>query len=142
MDKINWLPALFSRLTLAWIFIESGWGKLHHLDKITEYFTKIVTDHAGKVVKSEYWGLRSLSYKIKKNRKGHYVLLGLDAPADAVNELERQFKLHEDVMRSLTVRVDEISKEASAVLRQPERQQENRYSDTGRQFDSRRRSDA
>lgn len=91
------------------------------VDKITEYFTKVVNDHAGKVVKNEYWGLRSLAYKIKKNRRGHYVLLYLDAPADAVNELERQFKLHEDVMRSLTIRVDEISQEPSAVYRQSDR---------------------
>lgn len=88
------------------------------VDKITEYFTKVVSEHAGKVVKSEYWGLRSLAYKIKKNRKGHYVLLYVDAPADAVNELERQFKLHEDVVRSLTIRVDEISNEPSAIHRQ------------------------
>jgi len=91
------------------------------VEKITEYFTRVVSDHAGKVVKNEYWGLRSLAYKIKKNRRGHYVLLYLDAPADAINELERQFKLHEDVIRSLTVRVEEISQEPSPAYRQVDR---------------------
>tara|TARA_B100001564_G_scaffold348443_1_gene350362 strand:+ start:240 stop:704 length:465 start_codon:yes stop_codon:yes gene_type:complete len=87
------------------------------VEKITEKFSKVVDDHGGKVIKNEYWGLRSLAYKIKKNRKGHYVMLCLDAPADAVNELERQYKLSEDIIRNLTIKVDEISNEPSAPLR-------------------------
>ncbi len=86
------------------------------VEKISEYFTKIVGEHNGKILKNEYWGLRNLAYKIKKNRKGHYVLLGVEGSVDTVNELNRQFKLHEDVIRSLTIRVDEIDQEPSVIL--------------------------
>lgn len=86
------------------------------IDRLTQEFSDIVKENKGKVVKSEYWGLRTLAYLINKSRKGHYVMLGLDAPAAAVKELERKLGLHEDVMRALTVRVNEISKEPSAVL--------------------------
>ncbi|MBU6497641.1 MAG: 30S ribosomal protein S6 [Rhodospirillales bacterium] len=68
------------------------------------------------VKKREYWGLRSLAYRIKKNRKGHYMLLGLDAPSPAVVEMERQLTLNEDVLRFMTVRVEEINEEPSAIL--------------------------
>jgi small subunit ribosomal protein S6 len=70
----------------------------------------------GAVKKREYWGLRSLAYRIKKNRKGHYLLLGLDAPPPAVLEMERQLTLNEDVLRFMTVRVEEISEEPSVIL--------------------------
>ena len=70
----------------------------------------------GSVKKREYWGLRSLAYRIKKNRKGHYILLGLDAPSPAVQEMERQLTLNEDVLRFMTVRVEAISEEPSAIL--------------------------
>ena len=70
----------------------------------------------GAVKKREYWGLRSLAYRIKKNRKGHYLLLGLDAPPPAVVEMERQLTLNEDVLRFMTVRIEEISEEPSVIL--------------------------
>ncbi len=70
----------------------------------------------GTVPKREYWGLRSLSYRIKKNRKGHYMLLGLDAKPAAVNEVERQLRLNEDVLRFLTIRVDKLEEAPSAIL--------------------------
>lgn len=70
----------------------------------------------GAIKKREYWGLRSLAYRIKKNRKGHYILLGLDATSPAVQEMERQLTLNEDVLRFMTVRVEEISEEPSAIL--------------------------
>ena len=70
----------------------------------------------GAVKKREYWGLRSLAYRIKKNRKGHYILLGLDAPSLAINEMERQLTLNEDVLRFMTVRIEEISEEPSVIL--------------------------
>jgi small subunit ribosomal protein S6 len=68
------------------------------------------------VSKREYWGLRSLAYRIKKNRKGHYILLGLDAAPPAIREMERQLTLNEDVLRFMTVRVEEITEEPSAIL--------------------------
>ncbi len=70
----------------------------------------------GTVPKREYWGLRSLAYRIKKNRKGHYMLLGLDAPPASINEMERQLGLNEDVLRFMTIRVDEITEEPSSIL--------------------------
>jgi small subunit ribosomal protein S6 len=70
----------------------------------------------GSVQKREYWGLRSLSYRIKKNRKGHYMLLGLNAPPASVKEIERQLGLNEDVLRFMTIRVDELDENPSAIL--------------------------
>ena len=70
----------------------------------------------GSVQKREYWGLRSLAYRIKKNRKGHYMLLGLDAKPASLTEMERQLGLNEDVLRFLTIRVDEIEEGPSAIL--------------------------
>jgi small subunit ribosomal protein S6 len=70
----------------------------------------------GAVKKREYWGLRSLAYRVKKNRKGHYMLLGLDAVPASVTEMERQLRLNEDVLRFLTIRVDEIEEAPSAIL--------------------------
>ena len=77
--------------------------------------TELETD-GGAVKKREYWGLRSLSYRIKKNRKGHYMLLGLDAQPAFVLEMERRLGLNEDVLRFMTVRVDEIEEAPSAIL--------------------------
>ncbi len=70
----------------------------------------------GSVAKREYWGLRSLSYRIKKNRKGHYMLLGLDAKPASVNEVERKLSLNEDVLRFMTIRVDALDENPSAIL--------------------------
>lgn len=87
------------------------------VESLTETLSTLVTEQGGEVKKKESWGLRSLAYKIKKNRKGHYVLLNLDAPAAAVAELERTMRLNEDVLRYLTIRVDELEEEPSVVLR-------------------------
>ena len=70
----------------------------------------------GAIQKREYWGLRSLSYRIKKNRKGHYMLLGLDAKPASINEMERQLGLNEDVLRFMTIRVDALDENPSAIL--------------------------
>lgn len=73
---------------------------------LVEHFGKVLSENGGKVVDSEYWGLKTMAYKINKNRKGHYALLKTDAPADAVQEMERLMRLHEDVMRVMTIKVD------------------------------------
>jgi small subunit ribosomal protein S6 len=98
------------------IFIARQDVSTAQVEALTEQFVGIVDAQGGKVTKREYWGLKSLAYRIKKNRKGHYMLLGLDAPAAAMQEMERQLSLHEDVLRFLTVRVEEISEEPSAIL--------------------------
>jgi small subunit ribosomal protein S6 len=77
--------------------------------------TQLETD-GGTIQKREYWGLRSLAYRIKKNRKGHYMLLGLDAPPASVKEIERQLGLNEDVLRFMTIRVDALEEAPSAIL--------------------------
>jgi small subunit ribosomal protein S6 len=91
------------------------------VEGLTEAFTKIVTDHEGKVAGTEYWGLRNLAYRIRKNRKAHYVLLNLDAPPAAVQELERQIALNEDVIRYQTIRVDALETGPSAMMKKSDR---------------------
>src|SRR5918995_759926 len=76
------------------------------VDALAETATKIIETAGGKVVKTETWGLRSLAYRIAKNRKAHYVMLEIDAPAGVVAELERQTQINEDVIRYMTVKVD------------------------------------
>ena len=92
--------------------------------KLVESITAIITSGGGKVVKDEYWGLRTLAYKINKSRRGHYVMLGIDALAPAVKEMERNLGHNEDVVRQLTVRVNEISKEPSAMMQQSKAREE------------------
>ena len=86
------------------------------VEGLTETMTAVITDNGGKVEKTEQWGLRSIAYRIKKNRKGHYTQLTIDAPSAAVAELERQLGLNEDVLRSLTVSIEAIDMEPSAIL--------------------------
>jgi small subunit ribosomal protein S6 len=78
------------------------------VDALATHLKTIVEGEGGKVEKHEYWGLRGLAYRIKKNRKGHYVLLNINAPSNAVVELERQLKINEDVLRYITVKVDQF----------------------------------
>jgi small subunit ribosomal protein S6 len=96
------------------------------VDALAEAATKIITDNQGKVVKTETWGLRSLAYRIAKNRKAHYVMLEIDAPAGVVAELERQTQINEDVIRFMTVKVDELEAGPSAMMRKQERDRERR----------------
>ncbi len=91
------------------------------VEGLTEAFSKVITDHQGEVKGTEYWGLRSLAYRIRKNRKAHYVLLNIEAPAAAVQELERQVALNEDVIRYQTIRVDELETEGSAMTRKSDK---------------------
>ncbi len=91
---------------------------------MTDSFTKILNSNKGKILKVEPWGLRNLAYRINKNKKAHYVLIESDAPADAVIELERNLRLNEDVLRSLTVRREKKSEGPSAVLDKTSRYEE------------------
>ena len=91
------------------------------VDQLAEMATKIVEDGQGKVVKTETWGLRSLAYRIAKNRKAHYVMLEIDAPTGVVAELERQLNINEDIVRFMTVRVDAHENGPSAMMRRGER---------------------
>jgi small subunit ribosomal protein S6 len=92
---------------------------------LADTYSGVLTEHGGEVTKTEYWGLRSLSYRIKKNRKGHYLHLNVRAPAEAIAELERQEQLSDDVLRYLTVKVDALD-EAPSVLMQSRSSREER----------------
>ena len=94
------------------------------VEEMTNTLTEVLTQGGGKVTKNEYWGLKSLSYRIKKNRKAHYSLLNIDAPAPAVAEMERQMRINEDILRFMTVRVDELEEGPSAMLQKRDRDDE------------------
>ena len=91
------------------------------VEELTNALTEVLVSGGGKVTKNEYWGLKSLSYRIKKNRKAHYSLLNIDAPAPAVAEMERQMRINEDILRFMTVRVDELEEGPSAMLQKRDR---------------------
>jgi small subunit ribosomal protein S6 len=108
------------------------------VEGLAEHFAGIVAAQGGNVTKKEFWGLKSLSFRIKKNRKGHYVLMNIDAPAPAVVEMERNMRIHEDVLRHLTVRVDALEEGPSAMLQSRGRDREGREREGG--FGRRERS--
>ncbi|MCG6110680.1 MAG: 30S ribosomal protein S6 [Paracoccus sp.] len=87
---------------------------------LIEHFSTVLADNGGKVVEHEYWGVRTLAYKINKNRKGHYAFLRTDAPSGAVLEMERLARLHDDVMRVMTIRVDEHQEGPSVQMQKRE----------------------
>jgi small subunit ribosomal protein S6 len=87
------------------------------VEGLIEIFQNVITESGGSISKVENWGLRTIAYKIKKNRKGHYVLMNIDAHSDAVLEMERQMRINEDILRYLTLRVDKHDTEPSAIMR-------------------------
>lgn len=105
------------------------------VDTLVEEITKTVTELGGKIGKTEYWGLRNLTYRIRKNRKGHYALLNLDCPPSAVSELERRLKINEDVMRYKTIRVEALDEEPSPILARRDRDERRRARREGRDGD-------
>ena len=86
------------------------------VEALIETFAALIAEGQGEVKKREYWGLRTLAFRIKKNRKGHYVLFNIDAPPAAIAEMERNMRINEDVLRYLTVRVDALEEGPSAVI--------------------------
>ncbi|MCG6119912.1 MAG: 30S ribosomal protein S6 [Blastomonas sp.] len=96
------------------------------VDALAATATEIVEQNAGKVTKTETWGLRNLAYKIQKNRKAHFVMLNIEAPAGVVAELERQTSINEDVIRYLTVRVDALEEGPSVMMRKQDRERRPR----------------
>ncbi|MEK9671002.1 MAG: 30S ribosomal protein S6 [Rhodospirillaceae bacterium] len=91
------------------------------VDGLAETFENVIKAGGGSVHKKEYWGLRSLSYRIKKNRKGHYLLMNIDAPATAIAEMERLMRINEDVMRHMTIRVDDLEEGPSMIIQNKDR---------------------
>ena len=101
------------------------------VDALLQSFRSILEERGGSVGKTEYWGLKSLAYRIKKNRKAHYALMNVDAPHEAVIELERQMRLSTDVIRFLTVKVDEHDAAPSAMMRRTDRDEREGRGDRG-----------
>jgi small subunit ribosomal protein S6 len=89
-------------------------------EALADTFTAILKERGGDVTKREYWGLRSIAYRVKKNRKGHYILLNINAPPAALHEMERNMRLNEDVLRFLTVRVEELEEGPSMMMQRRE----------------------
>ena len=110
------------------------------VEDLTKQFTGVIEQMGGKVTKNEYWGVKSLNFRIRKNRKAHFTLLNVDAPPAALAEVERQQRINEDVLRYLTVRVDELEEGPSAMMRKVERDRERdergggRFGDRGDRF--------
>ena len=94
------------------------------VDELTNQYQAVLEQMGGKVAKAEYWGVKSLTYRIRKNRKAHFTLLNVDAPPAALNEVERQEGLNEEVVRYLTIRVEELEEGPSAMMRKVDRDRE------------------
>ena len=106
------------------------------VDALADTFTQLIAEHGGEVKKRENWGLRNLAYRMSKNRKGHYVLFNIDAPGSVIAELERTMRINEDVLRYLTIRVDEHEEGPSPIMLnrggredRPRRGDRDRYDD-------------
>lgn len=96
------------------------------VEELLEQYKTIITENGGEVGKTEYWGVKGLAFRIAKNRKAHYTLMNITAPPAAVAELERIQKINEDVLRVLTIRVDEHETEPSAVMQRRDRDERDR----------------
>ena len=91
------------------------------VDALTSEFKELIEESGGTIGKTEYWGVKSLTYKIKKNRKAHFTLMNIDAPSTAVSEMERRMRLSTDILRFMTIRVDELESEPSVQMRKNDR---------------------
>src|SRR5258707_13947611 len=109
------------------------------VEELTAQLTGVIEQLGGKVVKLEQWGVKSLSYRVRKNRKAHFTFLNVDAPSAALSEIERQERLNEDVLRYLTIRVDEFEEGPSAMMRKSDRDRDR--DDRGGGFRDRDRGD-
>ena len=98
-------------------------------EALNDQIKHLIKEGGGHIAKIEYWGLRNLTYRIKKNRKGHYSLLAIDAPSAAVKEMERQLSINEDVLRYLTLKVEHLDLELSPILARRDRDRERRFDD-------------
>lgn len=101
------------------------------VDALADAFSEVITGAGGQIHRREYWGLKSLQYRIKKNRKGHYVLMNIEAPSEAMQEMERLMRLNEDVLRHLTIRTEEIPEGPSVMMQGRDRGERGDRGDRG-----------
>ena len=106
------------------VFLTRQDASAQQVEELTTQFKGVIEQMGGKVAKTEQWGVKSLSYRLRKNRKAHFTMFNVDAPAAALNEIERQERLSEDVLRYLTIRVDEHEEGPSAMMRKVDRDRE------------------
>lgn len=111
------------------------------VEELTDTFKGVIESQGGSVAKTEYWGLRSLAYRIKKYRKGHYSLMNIDAPSEAIAEMERQERINSDVVRFLTLRMDELEEGPSAMMQTRKDDRRGRGGPPGRDRDRPRNND-
>jgi small subunit ribosomal protein S6 len=123
------------------VFISRQDVSATQVEALTEQFATIVKDHGGEVTKREYWGLRNLAFRIKKNRKGHYVLMNISAPASAVAEMERNMRINEDVLRHMTIRVEALEEGPSMMLQRRD-EREGREGRRSRDYEPREGGEA
>jgi small subunit ribosomal protein S6 len=102
--------------TYEHVFIARQDVSPQQVDALVEAFKNVITEGGGQVGKTEYWGLRNIAYRIRKNRKGHYVLMNIDAAPATVKEMERQMGIHEDVLRFMTLRTEAMDDKPSAMM--------------------------
>ena len=112
------------------VFIARQEISAQQTDVLADQYAGVIADNGGQVTKRENWGLKTLAYRIKKNRKGHYVMFNIDGPSSAVQEMERQMRLNEDILRILTIKVDELDEGPSAQMQS--RSRDSRYDDGDR----------
>ncbi len=108
------------------VFLARQDASPQQVEELTTQIKGVVEQLGGKITKTESWGIRSLTYRMNKNRKAHFTLLNIDGPTAIVAEIERQERIHEDVIRYLTVRVDELEEGPSAMMRKAERDRDER----------------
>lgn len=104
------------------------------VDELVEQYTTVITEHGGSVGRTENWGLKTLAYRINKNRKAHFALMDITAPAEAVHEMERQMRLNEDVLRTMTLKVD-AHEEGPSVMKQKRDRDDRRRRERGERTD-------
>jgi small subunit ribosomal protein S6 len=106
------------------VFLTRQDASAQQVEELTAQFTGVIEQMGGKVAKTEQWGVKTLSYRLRKNRKAHFTLFNVEAPPAALNEIERQQRLNEDILRYLTIRVDELEEGPSAMMRKVDRDRE------------------
>ena len=113
------------------IFLARQDASAQQVEELTKQFQGVIEGLGGKVTKNEYWGVKSLTYRVRKNRKAHFTLLNVDAPPAAISEVERQERLNEDVLRFMTVRVEELEEGPSVMLRKSDRDERGERGERG-----------